>query len=212
MPLPLKIFINYRREDRRELVKKLRDGFVIRYGEDNVFMDLDIPNYSNFANHLEEKVGVSNVLVACIGPQWVRLLKTKAESGDPDYLVGEIEQALKQQHTMVATICIDDTEIPPNDVLPPAIQDMLDFQIPNYEFSDEFLTEIGEVMDEIEREYEKRGIISNSSMEIGALLNRNPYDLEEYLVRQLDDSNINAIGKHLRDFPSHIVKQAADAE
>ena len=212
MPLPLKIFINYRREDRPELVKKIRDGFVVRYGEENVFMDLDIPNYTSFSDHLEEKVGVSNVLVACIGPEWLRLLKKRAKSSDPDYLVGEIEQALGQQHSMVATICIDGAEIPPKDALPREIQDMLEFQIPNYQFADEFLTEIVEVMNDIEREFERRGITSKNSMSIDRKLSQGPQHLEEYLVQQIDEANFTTIRKHLRDFPTFLVDTTADID
>ena len=174
MPLPLKIFINYRREDRPELVKNIRDGFVLRYGEDNVFMDLDIPNFTSFADHLEEKVEESNVLVAFVGPKWHDLLNEKAQSDEPDYLVGEIAQALCQRHTMVATICIDGASIPPKRSLPAEIQDMLEFQIPDFQFRDDFLKDIGKVMDDIEREYERRGITSQNSMSIDEILSQDP--------------------------------------
>ena len=211
MPPSLKIFINYRREDRPELVKKIHDGFVVRYGKDNVFMDLDIPNFASFPDHLQEKVGLSNVLVACIGPEWCRLLKERARSNDTDYLVGEIEQALGQQHTMVATICIDGTKIPPRAHLSPEIQDMLDFQIPDFQFRDEFLEDIGKVMDDIEREFESRGLESEGAQELGTILRLPHLALEHYVFGLLEDRNELRVEKHLRDFPTHFLDEMSKA-
>ena len=202
MPLPLVIFVNYRRDDRPKLVMKIRDGFVLRYGKDNVFMDLDIPKYTDFAQHLEEKVGVSSVLVACIGPEWLRLLRERDESIEPDYLIEEIKQALAQQHTMVATICVDDADFPHKDDIPPEIHDMLKFQISSYKFADDFLTEIGEVMDDIEKEYTRRGLRLGRVEELESIL-RLPYEeIEDYVFSLLETRNVLRIEKHLRDFPS----------
>ena len=212
MPLPLKIFINYRRDDRPELVEKIRQGFILRYGADNVFMDLDIPNYASFPNHLEEKVGVSDVVVACIGPEWLRLLEERAESTKPDYLVGEIKQALGQRQTMVATICIDGAEFPLEDTLPREIRQMLEFQIPHYQFADEFLAEIGEVMDDIEREYERRGLSQRSSTNLERVLHQSPTRVEEYLVGQINDGNLATIRQHLRDLPQFLIDETSDLD
>ena len=211
MPLSLKIFINYRRDDRPELVKKIHDGFVVRYGKDNVFMDLDIPNFASFPDHLQEKVGVSNVLVACVGPKWLSLLEERASLTEPDYLVGEIKQALGQQHSMVASICIDGAEIPPKSAIPAEIQDMLDYQIPHFEFGDGLLVDIGKVMDDIEREYERRGLESAGVQELDTILRLPHGELEHYVFGLLEDRNELRVEKHLRDFPTHFLDEMSKA-
>ncbi len=175
-------------------------------------MDLDIPNFRSFPDHLEEKVKESDVLVAFIGPTWLDLLDERASEDEPDFLVGEIAQALGQGHTMVATVCIDDAEVPLKQRLPAKIQDMLDFQIPNFQDGDDFLVNIGKVMDDIEREYVSRGFHSDRTTDLDKILHL-PFDgVEDYVFGLLEDNNTLRLEKHLRDFPDHLLDKISSTD
>lgn len=211
MPLPLKIFINYRRDDRPELVKKISDQLAFRYDDDNVFMDLNIPNFTRFQDHLEENVRESDVLIVFIGPSWLELLEERATTGEPDILVGEIEQALGQIHTLVATICIDGADIPPKNSLPANIREMVEFQIPDFRDGDEFMTSLHTIATDIEREYERRGLGPDRLNDLDTILHLPYADLEEYVLKRLEEGNRIRIEKHLRDFPDYLIGVASES-
>ena len=212
MPLPMKVFINYRRQDRPELVKKIRDQLAFRYDDDNVFMDLNIPNFRRFQDHLEEKVEESDVLIVFVGPKWLELLEQRDTSDEPDILVGEIEQALNQQHTVVATICIDGAAIPRKNSLPVKIREMLEFQIPDFRDGDEFMTSLSKITTDIEREYERRGLGPNRAKELDAILHLPHGDLDEHVFHLLEQGNALRIEKHLRDFPAFLLDIVYESE
>jgi hypothetical protein len=66
------VFISYRREDSSAYAGRLFDILSARFGEKNIFMDLDtIKGGDNFAAVIEEKVGLCDVLLAVIGDKWV---------------------------------------------------------------------------------------------------------------------------------------------
>ncbi len=210
---PLKIFINYRRDDRPKIVKSIRDGFVLRYREDNVFMDLDIPNFSSFPDHLKEKVKEADVLVAFIGPRWLDLLNDRAGRDEPDYLVDEIAQALCQRHTMVATICIGGADIPRKSDLPENIQDMLEYQIPHFQNDEEnFLGNISKVMNDIEKELERRGFQTERSRDLGEVLSMPFDDLENYIFNLLEAEKTLRIEKHLGEFPGYFLGKISEID
>lgn len=202
MSLPLKIFINYRRADRPELVKKIRDELALRYDDENVFMDLDIPNFSRFIDHLEEKVKEADVLLAFIGPKWLELLNDRADSDEEDILVKEIEQALRQEHTMVATICIGGANRPSRANLPVGIQNMLDFQIPQFFVGGDFLEDVRQVTADIEREFERRGVDRGNVQDLDSIVRLPPSVLETHVFELLEEDNMLRVEKNLREFPS----------
>ena len=212
MPLPQKIFVNYRRDDRPELIKKIRDGFVVRYGEDNVFMDLDIPNFSRFIDYLEEKVKEADVLLAFIGPKWLELLIDRADSDEEDILVKEIEQALRQQHTMVATICIDGASRPSKADLPVGIRDMLEFQIPRLRFRDDFLNDVRQVTVDMEREYNRRGVDRVNAQDLDSIVRLPPSVIETHVFELLVEDNMLRVEKLLRELPIYVLDKFTELE
>lgn len=168
-------------------------------------MDLDIPNFRRFQDHLEERVKESDVLIVFIGPRWVELLKIRAESDEPDILVGEIRQALGQDHTIVATVCIDGAEIPPKESLPADIREMLEFQIPDFNDGDYFMASLHKIADDIEREYERRGSRKAGEYDLEKLFHLQHEELYGHLFEMLEQGNTLRIERILRDFPSHFL-------
>ena len=66
-PPPPKIFISYRRQGTSHLAGRLHDRLADRFGQDQVFMDVDsIEPGSDFHEAIESAVGSSDVLLALI--------------------------------------------------------------------------------------------------------------------------------------------------
>src|SRR5450755_1095853 len=71
----LTIFINYRRDDTdaeaRELGRALKDKF----GEDNVYVDVDQDAGIDWLKRLKSRGAASGVILALIGRQWLATLQ-----------------------------------------------------------------------------------------------------------------------------------------
>src|SRR5215471_14118111 len=69
-PMP-GVFISYRREDSAGYSGRIYDHFRDRFGENNVFIDVDtiLPG-EDFVDVIEQKVASCDALVAVIGPHW----------------------------------------------------------------------------------------------------------------------------------------------
>ncbi len=64
-----KVFITYRREETGPHAGRLYDAMVARFGEDNVFMDVDMAPGVDFVERITEAVGACRVLIVVMGPQ-----------------------------------------------------------------------------------------------------------------------------------------------
>jgi hypothetical protein len=84
------IFISYRRQETSHLAGRLYDRLANRFGDDQVFMDVDTIELGvDFAQVINEAVSTCAVLLAVIGPHW---LTATGEDGsrrldDPDDIV-----------------------------------------------------------------------------------------------------------------------------
>jgi TIR domain-containing protein len=99
-----RIFISYRREDSSGHAGRLRDALLERFGEEDVFMDVNaIDVGSDFAERIGAAIDHCDVLVAVIGREW---LDAKDRDGgrrldDKDDLVrAEIREALERNVTV----------------------------------------------------------------------------------------------------------------
>jgi hypothetical protein len=95
----LTIFINYRRDDTdaeaRELGRALKDKF----GEDNVYVDVDQDAGIDWLKRLKSRGAASGVILALIGRQWLATLQAAsmalAAGGPEDFVRSEIQWALR---------------------------------------------------------------------------------------------------------------------
>ena len=85
------LFINYRRADYAHLVYALRTHLY--YLQFDVFMDLEIPPFMDFAEILREKIAESDAVLAIVGPRWSDLMQEKAVHDEIDYVRLELEIA-----------------------------------------------------------------------------------------------------------------------
>jgi hypothetical protein len=92
------VFISYRREDASGMAGRLYDRLAARFGEDQVFMDVDrIGLGVDFAEVISQAVSTCDVLIAVIGQRWLTAIDedNKRRLDDPDDFVRlEIEAAL----------------------------------------------------------------------------------------------------------------------
>ena len=119
----MKIFISYRREDSQWAAHKLYDAIKTMTSEQNsdVFIDVDkIPFGEDFEKHLASNLAQCEVLLALLGPHWLRAdSKTGARRLDDskDFVRIEIATALKRG-IRVVPVLLDDTRIPKEEELP----------------------------------------------------------------------------------------------
>ena len=67
-----KLFINYRREDTAPYAGRLYDRLMAKFGEDQVFMDIDqIEPGEDFVEVINSKVGACDIAIVSIGPNWL---------------------------------------------------------------------------------------------------------------------------------------------
>ncbi len=92
------IFVSYRRQDNSHLAGRLYDCLADRFGEDQVFIDVDtIEPGVDFAEEINRAVAACKVLLAVIGPNWLTATdeRDRRRLDDPDDIVRlEIEAAL----------------------------------------------------------------------------------------------------------------------
>jgi hypothetical protein len=68
-----KIAISYRRADSAPIAGRIRDRLVARYGDNTIFLDVyEMPIGSDFPEHVRKVWSKVQVLLALIGPNWLR--------------------------------------------------------------------------------------------------------------------------------------------
>jgi TIR domain len=146
-----RIFISYRRADNPDFVERIRDWFAWKYGRDSVFMDFDtIPPFTPFADFIHDQVRECDVLVAIIGPEWMRLLRERLQQqDDEDYVRTEIKLALELKKP-VAPVCIKQAPMPNPRDLPPDLRPMLDYNSAQLDSGRHFLDNIEMILEAVE--------------------------------------------------------------
>jgi len=95
-----KVFINYRREDTRHAAGRLYDRLIQRFGEDQVFMDIDqIDPGEDFVEVINRKVGTCHVAIVAIGPHWLGATDDSGKrrlDDEEDFVRMEIVAALQR--------------------------------------------------------------------------------------------------------------------
>ncbi|MBZ0310153.1 MAG: toll/interleukin-1 receptor domain-containing protein, partial [Anaerolineae bacterium] len=154
----LRLFINYRRADHALVVENLRTHFMYRYGRENVFMDFDsIPPFTQFADFIREQVRAVDALVMIMGPRWIELLQQKAQAGEPDYVLIELEEAI-QHNKVIAPILIENATLPNKRDLPAFLHPVFDtVNIPSVRAGLDMLNNIDRLTKALENEIRRQG-------------------------------------------------------
>ena len=116
------IFISYRRQDASHLAGRLYDRLADRFGDAQIFMDVDtIELGRDFAEVIAGAIGSCQVLLALIGPRWLAAAGPdgRPRLADPDDFVRlEIQTALDRD-IRVIPVLIDGAGMPGPGELPP---------------------------------------------------------------------------------------------
>jgi hypothetical protein len=118
------IFISYRRQETSHLAGRLYDRLADRFGESQVFIDLDaIEPGVDFAEEIFRAVTACQVLLAIIGPGWLIATDERGNRrlDDPDDIVRlEIEAALDRE-VRVIPILVEGAVMPARQDLPESL-------------------------------------------------------------------------------------------
>src|SRR5215217_5783941 len=131
------ISLSYRREDTAGWVGRLSEALRRVFGHDGVFMDIDsIEPGFDFAGAIEKTVGSCDVLLAVIGPYWLRTARpdgVRRLDDENDYVRLEIAAAL-QRGIRVVPVLVGNAPMPSAEQLPDQIKALSRRQA--YELSD----------------------------------------------------------------------------
>lgn len=119
-PTAGRVFISYRREESSGLAGRLYDRLADRFGDDQVFMDVDtIALGADFVEVITEAVSSCQVLLAVIGPHWLTITDQEGRRlDDPDDVVRlEIATALGRD-IRVIPILVEGAAMPRRRELP----------------------------------------------------------------------------------------------
>jgi hypothetical protein len=126
--MALRILLNYRRGDTAGNAGRLYEALAKRFGEDNVFMDIDkIEPGLNFVDVIKRWVGDCDVFLAMIGTQWLDAANKSGQRrlDDPgDFVRMEIESALARPDVRLIPVLVQDVDMPTADQLPPSMHDL----------------------------------------------------------------------------------------
>ena len=118
------IFVSYRRQESSGLAGRLADRLVDRFGEAQVFIDVDtIEPGVDFAAAIFDAVAACKVLLAIIGPTWLTATDERGRRrlDDPDDIVRlEIEAALTRD-VRVIPILVEGAVMPSRADLPESL-------------------------------------------------------------------------------------------
>jgi hypothetical protein len=122
--LPLKVFLNYRHEDTLGTAWALFMKLEERFGAENVFFDNgSLRPGMRWFDEIRSHLAYSGAVVALIGSRWMSSLTEHLQRGGEDYVVKEIDLALRSgPHVTLIPVLVDNAELPdPND-LPPSLR------------------------------------------------------------------------------------------
>ena len=112
------IFVSYRRDDSSWSAGRINDHLVAAFGADRVFFDiLTIEPGADFHEVIGESVGRCRVLLAVIGPAWLRTLEERNGGEALDFVCIEIAEALRRG-VRVVPLLIDGAKPPSEAMLP----------------------------------------------------------------------------------------------
>lgn len=119
------VFISYRRGDAGDVVGRIYDRLVDRFGKPHVFKDVDsIPLGVDFRKHLSDSVGKCRVFLAVISRGWLQQADGQRRLDQPnDFVRIEMEAAL-QRNIPVIPVLVQDASLPNEQDLPASLREL----------------------------------------------------------------------------------------
>jgi hypothetical protein len=119
------VFISYRRGDAGDVVGRIYDRLVDRFGRTHVFKDVDsIPLGVDFRKHLSDSVGKCRVFLAVISRGWLQQSDGERRIDQPnDFVRIEMEAALSR-NIPVIPVLVQGAALPGEQELPPSLREL----------------------------------------------------------------------------------------
>jgi TIR domain len=125
VPAP-KVFISYRREETAAYAGRLYDAMAPRFGDSNVFMDVDLEPGIDFVQRITAAVGACHVLIVVMGPRWATVQDDDGAvriAAPGDFVRLEVGTALKRPDVTVIPVLVAGAQMPdaadlPQDIAP----------------------------------------------------------------------------------------------
>jgi hypothetical protein len=120
-----KVFICYRREETAAHAGRLYDAMVARFGERNVFMDVELAPGVDFVERITEVVSGCLVLIVVMGPSWATASDGEGDPriADPaDFVRLEVETGLSRSDVTPIPVLVSGARMPRPEELPPQLQ------------------------------------------------------------------------------------------
>jgi len=122
-----KIFISYRREDTSGESGRLKDNLEQIFGKENIFYDVETLEAGlNFDQSIAKALSESKVLLAMIGPHWMKVSDSKGIKRlqkPEDWVRKEIAEAIKRD-LRVIPILVNGAEMPDPEELPEDLKEL----------------------------------------------------------------------------------------
>ena len=119
-----KLFINYRREDTAPYAGRLYDRLTARFGEGQVFIDIDqIAPGEDFVEAINSKIAACDVVIVSIGPDWLAATDSSGRrrlDDSEDFVRMEIVAALERK-IRVIPVLVGGARMPTKQDLPEAL-------------------------------------------------------------------------------------------
>lgn len=118
-----RVFISYRRDDSSGYARGVFDRLSERFGQDNVFMDLEIAPGEDFVERIQQAIGSCDVLITLIGRSWltVKDAEGRRRLDDPeDWARIEIKAGMDRQ-TRIVPVLVGGARMPTMRELPEAL-------------------------------------------------------------------------------------------
>ncbi len=113
-----RVFISYRREECAAHAGRLYDAMAARFGEGNVFMDVDMAPGVDFVERITQVVSACQVLILVMGPRWASVTDQQGNMRleDPDDFVRlELKTALQRPEVTPIPVLVGSARMPRSD-------------------------------------------------------------------------------------------------
>ena len=98
-PSPVRVFINYRHDDRRGEARVLHERLRSRFGGENVFLDTSaLQPGMNWQDEIKSHSGSCHVFLTLIGPRWISIMRAREQDSlhpGEDWVRSEIQRVLR---------------------------------------------------------------------------------------------------------------------
>ena len=148
-----KIFISYRRDDTKDQVIHIRNRLQGVFGEDNVFLDIDVHSGTKWKDNLRNQLQESDIVLVIIGDKWLTITGHDGNPrlfADGDWVREEVEEAI-EQNKIIIPILMSGASEPSTEDLPPSIQELTDYQFQPLRVGRDYNRDMGDLISAIQK-------------------------------------------------------------